>query len=88
MCPSTGATLVRATSGLVQLVSKLQGQVVGPALSLWLLLPGTPRELMEDMMTAAELGKPGWGWSGRVPTRPQGATDVSLLLGRGLRAWG
>lgn len=50
---------------------------------MWLLLPGTPRELMEDMMTAAELGKPGWGWSGRVPTRPQGATDVSLFLGAG-----
>lgn len=39
----------RATSGLVQLVSKLKGQVVGSVLSLWLLLPGTPRELMEEM---------------------------------------
>lgn len=55
-------------------MSKLQGQVVG-----------TPRELMEDMMTDAELGKPEWGWRKRVPTRPQGATDVSLLLGRGMR---
>lgn len=67
----------RATSGLVQLVSKLKGQVVGSVLSLWLLLPETPRELMEemaleDMMTAVELGKPGWGWRGEGSNQTPG----------------